>query len=517
MIFDLNTINKNPFETQQYDICIIGGGVAGITLALYLDPKFNILLLEGGGLEYSQESQELYEGKNIGWNYPPLDVWRMRCLGGSSHLWGGWCAPLNEFEFEKKSYIKYSGWPIKKSDLDPFEKEAKSILDLPEKTQVRFIKGWTDKLETKNEDFDSDTFKFSFSYPPTNFKNKYLTKLKEQSNIHCYLNANLTDMVLNDEHSTVNKVEIKNYLDNSFYISAKQYILATGGMENPRLLLNFNKQMKKGIGNDNDLVGRFFSDHIRIPAGDFIVKDDIKEIFENETESEFYPFTTSHEVPTKKLQKEEKILPAAVLISPNKKLFNRTWSKKFKQQIKELACTTEWSYDLLKKVTDKNIICDNEYDGKFGLDSSHTPNPLSRITLGQNIDKFGLKRIILDWRMSETDVKTIKVCAIRMAERFATIDIGRMKLKKWYLNNSLKFEKQGRVLAEGAAHHMGTTRMGHSPETGVVDKYQKVFNIDNLYIAGSSVFVTTGYENPTFTIVQMTLRLADHLNKILQK
>lgn len=514
MIYDLNDIQKDPFKgRKKYDVCIIGGGIAGITLAMYLKKELNILLLEGGGLDYSQESQEIYKGKNIGWNYPALDECRLRCLGGSSHIWGGWCANLSEFDFKEKDYIKYSGWPIEKKDLDPFFQEACSVLDLPLKTQVRYFKGWTDKLESKNDDFYSDSFRFSYSYPPTNFKVKYESELKKRKNVHCYVNANLTDMVLADNLSSVQNIEVKNYRNGVFRASAKVFVLATGGIENARLLLNFNKQVKNGIGNENDLVGRFFSDHIRISAGYFILEDPIKKVFHTEKESDAYVFSASRATPTEKLQKKEKILAASVMISPAYKLYNTSFSKSFKEKLKDLVCSHEYMQKQFEEFLDKDLDCRNLYDGQIGLNSDHAPNPSSRVTLGVTTDQFGLKHAVLDWQFSEVDVRSNKLAALYFAKRFAQIGLGRIKLNDWFLSNKTGFAREGSSEAKDECHHIGTTRMSLSAKTGVVDSRQKVFGIGNLYIAGSSVFPTSGYVNPTFTIVQMTLRLADYLNK----
>ena len=185
MIYDLNELQNDPFKGKRFDVCIIGGGFAGITLAMYLDKKLNVLLLEGGGMDYTAESQEIYSGKNIGHEYFNLDETRLRCLGGTSHWWGGYSVPLERCDFEKRDYVPYSGWPIDITDLDPYEEEARRIVDIPKGPQTIHYKGWSDVLETSDEHFNG--CKFAWSYPPTNFRDKYKAELENRPNITCIM------------------------------------------------------------------------------------------------------------------------------------------------------------------------------------------------------------------------------------------------------------------------------------------------------------------------------------------
>lgn len=149
--------------------------------------------------------------------------------------------------------------------------------------------------------------------------------------------------------------------------------------------------------------------------------------------------------------------------------------------------------------------------------SEQAPNPLSRISLGSELDKFRKRRIILDWRLSRIDKRTIRRAIIRFGSSFASSGLGRVQVADWLLSEDEDFELPGfGVDTIAAHHHMCTTRMGHSPRDGVVDLNQRVFGTNNLYMAGSSVFSTAGHANPTFTIVQMSLRLADHINEVLK-
>lgn len=131
MIIDLNKVDSDPFKEKRFDVCICGAGVAGITLARKLSQRLNVVLLEAGGYEYSEASQDVYKGKSIGQDYFDLASTRLRYFGGTSNHWGGWCRPLDSCDFKPRPYVKFSGWPIERSDLDPFLEEAKSILDIP--------------------------------------------------------------------------------------------------------------------------------------------------------------------------------------------------------------------------------------------------------------------------------------------------------------------------------------------------------------------------------------------------
>ncbi|MCZ6770746.1 MAG: GMC family oxidoreductase, partial [Proteobacteria bacterium] len=266
MLLDLSTVEPGHFDERGFDVCICGAGVAGIILARKLPQKLKIALLEGGGLEMSHESQSVYRGNNTGQEYFPLDATRLRYFGGTSNHWAGWCSPLEARDFEASPYVERLGWPIRRGALEPYLQEASDILDADfggVENSVRWVK--------KVDDFRDAVF--AFSKPLTRLGEKYRKDIERSSNIWCYLNANLTDIVLVDKMSSVRDVEVRDYGDGVHRLKARVFVLATGGMENPRILLYCNSQLRQGIGNDRGLVGKFFGEHPKAEIGKLLLED----------------------------------------------------------------------------------------------------------------------------------------------------------------------------------------------------------------------------------------------------
>ena len=494
MIVDLNSVQSDPFSEKSFDVCICGAGFAGITMALNLPRNLKVLLLEGGGFKATSESQSIYEGISKGQTYIATGSSRLRYFGGTSGSWGGWCRPLDAYDFEPKSYVPYSGWPIRKSDLDPYLDKAAAMVDLPDGSWSESQSYFEEQIHG-TADFKSGTFKFS---PPTRFGRKYRKVIEDRSNISCYLNANVTDLRLTGDLSRLDHVKVRDYNSRAFEVRAPVFVLSTGGLENPRILLNSNKQIPAGIGNQNGLVGKFFTEHPHAKIAEILLEDRTKKHVGE------YPIGGS-----------------------------------FKSRLKTLVCNSEWALRSINYARDGGVDClvpqrhffsptkafmdrgkllnfslrmrlrspghGLPTDGSLNIESEAAPDPQNEVTLGYDWDKLGMRRIEVNYRLSEIDMHTMRQAAIRFGEAFADLGLGRIRIEDWLHPDSAEHA------ARGVSHHMCTTRMAESPAGGVVDANQKVFGTENLYIAGSSVWSTAGYANPTLAIIQMTLRLADHI------
>lgn len=504
---DATAADRGGFE-QVYDACVIGGGPAGITVARALARGgAKVALMEAGGLEIELDSQDPYVGENVGLDYFPLDTSRLRFFGGTSNHWAGWCRAMEPVDFVPKSFNRLSGWPISKLDLDPYRAEADQILDVPNESEAP-------NLPFAQSAYRFHRFQFRWS-PPTRFGEKYLDELTNSDRIDLWLNANLVAMPMDEAGTEVQGAVFKSYApdDPGFTVKARYYVLATGGVENARLLLAMDQQFPEGIGNRTDMVGRFFCDHPHFVISDVVLR-------QPQQEREYF-------MPTEEFLFENEIMNFGLRLEPE---YHPPETGVADSLIRGAACGRDFSERLAEKVLGRELAnCDlGGIEAWWNIRGEPRPEPLaitriafeqalnpdSRVRLGTERDAFGLRRPLLDWRMSEMDVHTMRTAAMAYGAHIAEQDIGRLKLRDWLTAEPA--EIPGTAEDEvGGKHHMGTTRMSADPRDGVVDGDCRVHGVDNLYIGGSSVFSTPGHSNPTYTLTQLALRLGDHLTRRL--
>ena len=250
------------------DLAIIGGGPAGISLALALaDTKLNILLLESGGFNFDPQEQKMYAGSQSGQHYTALDAGRLRFLGGSTNHWGGWCRPLDAIDFERRDWMPHSGWPFPRSALDAYYPRAQKLVEagpwLYDKAGAS-VASLGAPLQLGDGGVYTSWFQFSKtrdSNLPTYFGHRYQDDLKRAAHVKPLLHANVTGIRLTRDAQRVDHLDVATLSGKHFIVKPRTTVLACGGLENVRLLLASNDVMASGIGNQNDLVGRFFADN----------------------------------------------------------------------------------------------------------------------------------------------------------------------------------------------------------------------------------------------------------------
>jgi len=481
MIFDFNEASSR-ISNVKYDVCVCGTGPAGITTARKLALRGKkVLLVEGGGLEYSDQSQDIYDGKNVGRLYWGIQAFRLRYFGGTSNHWSGRCGVLDAIDFEPREYFGLPGWPISREQVMHGLAEAQDIVDIGGKDLSPF-----DDPEFQTSLFRQSGFALS---PPTRFSKKYDAEIRRSDKIDFFYNANLVDLRLTDDLSRVRGLLVKNYNGDIVEVSAKRFVLALGAIETARILLNANSQMAAGVGNNSGMVGRCFMEHLNVPIGRFIV-----------TAPEFWQNAVAL-VPTTEFMVKNNIGNGILSFGPNANPVSYGRLRVLKQFLRETGCTLPALVEIARKV----VSFDCPGDGLITSLIEQTPNPDSRVGLSNELDKLGLRRVQLNWQINDRDKRTIRVLAIEAAKEMARLNRARIKLAPFIIDPNLEME------VDVHAHQMGTTRMSNDPRYGVVNENCQVHGVENLYLIGSSVFSTGGGTNPTLTIVLLAIRLAEFL------
>lgn len=488
----------------DYEICIIGAGAAGIALAKeFANTRTSVCLVESGGLEWEEGTQALYFGNSEG-TLPPRDLVesRMRYYGGTMNIWGGCCAPLNSIDFKKRSWVPYSGWPINRTVLEPYYRRAQPLFELG---QFDYGSDLWNGLEIQELPYDNDRIvtRFFQESTPTNFAEVHGPTLEAAENIDILLHANLINVSANKNGNSITHVDIGTLEGKRGNIRAKFFILACGGIENARILLLSDDVQSTGLGNENDLVGRFYMDHIygQLAQG-WTADPDIWRQY-GLTEHD-HDSGTGLKRPSGELVR---VRPFACL--------SEDWQRK--NGVLNIGLLAEEAVEdterfPLAKRKDQAL----KYRAGLIGQSETAPNPDSRVTLSNDLDELGLRQVNLNWQLSEIDLRTQAAMATAFGTEMARLEFARLRVDDWVTdqNWATAVGREDEPLT-GTAHHIGTTRMANNVNEGVVNSECAVHGIPNLYVASSSVFPTTGFANPTLTIVALAIRIADQLKKQL--
>ena len=514
MIRDFRSADGRP-DSVDCDLCIVGAGAAGITLALqFVGTPLEIIVLESGGLEYDAEIQDLYIGQNVGRPYYDLDVARLRYFGGTTNHWQGWCLPLTDLDLARKPWVSHSGWPIVRSELEPFYAAAHSVLEVGAPDLEVGDLG-VELLALPAEHLAHRLYRRS---PPTRFGERYRSDLERADNVEVWLHANVTEVVSNEAASRVTALHVAALDGKRARVRAAVFVLALGGIETPRLLLNSTGVAAAGLGNQRDLVGRFFMEHLEVFTGRVLPATEGWTGAYHQIERAAAGRGTTWPAIGLSPMAQEREAVLNFVASLTETFMARLQSEgyasltRLKQDLLAQRLPGDLGGHLWNILTDLTGVARGLREGAVSTlgifsRSEQAPNPESRVRLSAERDALGLRRVALDWRLSELDRRTSRVATELIARELGRLGVARVQIDAW-----LAAEDGGWTPdLLGGNHHIGTLRMADDPADGVVDRDAKVFGLDNLYIAGSAVFPTGGASPPTLTIVALTLRLAEHL------
>lgn len=467
----ITTADLSPDDV--YDVCVIGSGPAGITVARRAAARGRrVLLLEGGDDVVVPDSEDIYRGEVIGDPYFALHQARLRMFGGTSGHWTGWVRPLESWDFEPKPGFDKAVWPIRRADLDPYLAEAADILD--------FDPVYDDELAS--EEFGVERVRFLFS-PPTRFDQKYFDDIADDPDITLCLQANV--FRLEPAGGRIVAAEVLGYEGGSRTVRAGRFVLACGGIENSRILLYSNARSNGGVAPHAETLGRYWMEHPHFTIGGVAFFDEARAL-------------RGHYALNSATQQRLGVLGCGL------RMGRMPYGDGYRRMVADIACLAPGlSYRLLNWAGSR-LTCGARLRAAW----EQEPRSVNRIELSRDeSDRFGVPRTVLHWTKSEADLRTLRETGLQFGRWVAAENLGRVQLEPWVFGRD-DYPKDDEL---GGYHHMGGTRMADSPRDGVVDADLKVFGVDNLYVCGSSVFPSGGHANPTLTIVQLALRLGDRL------
>ncbi len=461
-------------DRRVHDVCLIGAGPAGITLATELGARgMSVLLLEAGGMQYDEGSQAMFEAELVGPLKFPLDSIRLRYFGGTSNHWGGFCQPLDEVDFESKVPGVDTAWPIRRRDLDPYLARAEAILELPPAEPDRPF----------GEDLRLTSMRYS---PPVNFGIKYREPLARSTNVVVATDACVTNLV--EHRGSILSAVVRDTAGGEHRIRARRFVLCAGGIENSRLLLWANEQNGGRVVRNPGTLGRYWFEHPHFTIGEALLDERAPLTFDR--------WNIAWAAPTAAAIRRAGILNVGLRVTRRSRESSR-------QLVADLACVApelgRWAMDKLRR----RLFCGAMMRASW----EQAPQPWNRVVLSTRRDGNGMPRAELHWRLTDFDRRTVQRAATMFAEQMVAAGYGRVRLDPWVLGRG-GFPADDEIKGN---HHMGGTRMSADPARGVVDPDCRVHGLANLYVAGSSVFPSGGAANPTLTIVQLALRLSDHL------
>lgn len=528
-MLDLATMSDG-LTVHHTQVCVIGTGLAGITAARrLLSAGCEVTILESGGTDHEDAIADLNDGATSGREYYPLRDARLRFFGGTTAIWGRRCAELSPIDLEERSWVPHSGWPIAWSDLARYYEQARVQLDLSPWTPIS-----ADLTEAgiPVPNFDPARLEmplWSFDPWQDRFALRNCRDVTDHPRCRVITHATVTEIIPHSHGRSIDCVVAKSLTGHQLMIRPRVVVLATGGIENARILLASRSLSEDGVGNGHGLVGRFFMEHPHARGGS-ISSDrawsllrlfgkrhrlDGQELAALITASQHIQrrhgiLNTSMTIAARQPELDEQFLGMRAYSHAKHKLAPTRANRLMWLRTKEAATALQRFTDPMRPWLLHKL---GKLELALSVRAEQAPNPDSRITLAREADALGVPRVNLDWRLSEIDKRSVAVLVQTLAQEFERLGMGRVSAAAWLDDESIEWLTDARVSAHpiGGYHHMGTTRMSHTPRTGVVDAQGRVHGIGNLYVVGSSVFPTSGWANPSLTIAALTLRTADYI------
>lgn len=537
------------------DVCVVGSGAAGTPLSLELGRAgVDVVMIEAGGKKWSRHNQDFYRGEILNPEiHGELHDYRHRRLGGTTTVWGGRCIPFDEIDFQFRSHVSFSGWPIDRKELIPYYIKAHNYLHLGQfayrvtealpGAPVFMVPGLRDNAVVTN-----NIERFSL---PTNFGHHYNAELGNSPHVHVFLNANCFEIETDEVGRRVTGICVRTTEGTTHFVRAKAFVLCAGGLEITRLLLLSNKVHGAGLGNQSGRLGRFYMSHLSgIIAEVVFTTGPIVYDFEKDPDG---VYCRRRFAISERAQRDNRLLNfsaflhhghienpdhgsgflSAIYLAKKLRYISHRIPPEYSKRLSlEKNTTKEAAAHVRNVLRDLPHICfkapelfykrmlaerklpsliikspTNRYHLHYHVEQS--PNPESRVDLSLERDALGVPRLRVDFRYTELDINSIIRAHKMIGKSLREFNCGYLR----FLSDDLEKDIKEQVSVGG--HHIGTTRMAKNSSEGVVDENCRVHGISNLFVASSAVFPTSGQANPTLTIVAIALRVANHLLTVL--
>ena len=534
-----------PSSEQTYDVCVVGAGPVGLTVALECEAAgLSVLLVEAGHVCSLSRVAGLSDAEILDTSrHPSLEVVTRSGVGGTSAIWGGRCVPFDDLDFEHRSFVPHSGWPVSHQELKPWYLKASHYLDCGEGGFVMPAAGWDE-----GSGISFDTVERLSSQP--RLARRFKDKLKNSRLLSLVLGRVASGLDIDDSGNLVRSLTFNGSASSNARLNARSFVLACGGLQTTRILLELQRNWPQRFGGDEGPLGRYYMGHLTGKIATVVLRDptDVAR-FDYELDQNNYWVRRRFSI-SPATQIEQQLLntvfwlgnppfhdpshgsaaASCLYLGMRLPVVGRKYSSNdffsfhggvpspIGRHIENVLRNPREAVTGIGRAVGyrlsgndlKPFFLRNDR-GTYALHyhSEQIPNPSSRVRLVS--DAAGGTRMSVDFKFCEDDARSV----VRAHE---LLDKALRESGKGYLKYRQRPEERLDHVLEQARdgyHQIGSARMDESQNLGVVDRNCRVHGLGNLYLAGSAVFPTSGQANPTFLAVAIAARLAEHVRSSL--